>query len=338
MTDQETNAGSTKAGVKGLARKVLRHENSLLFIVLIVLMAVMSGVTKGLASRPANISNILLQSSIRGVAAIGQAFVILTAGIDVSVGGVGLFASILGTSLITEAEHLCLLSSPLPWAVGIAVLLLAGAGWGAFSGALVSRVGMPALIVTLGMWEITKGTSFLVCRGRSIGWLPEQLQFFGKGVVAGVPVPIIIFIAVAAVAYFVAQYTTYGRSVYATGGNPVSAWLSGVQVKNIHFSVYVISGFLAALAALIMAARAMSASMTSLLGLERDSIAAATVGGISLVGGRGSLIGVVIGAIIIGVVNNGMNIMGAGPDVIGIVKGAIIIIAVAVDYIRRRGG
>jgi putative xylitol transport system permease protein len=186
------------------------------------------------------------------------------------------------------------------------------------------------------MWEISKGASFLVCRGRSIGWLPDQMHFFGKGVVAGVPVPIIIFIAVAAIAYFVAQYTTYGRSVYATGGNPVSAWLSGIQVRNIHFSVYVISGFLAALAALIMAARAMSASMTSLLGLEMDSIAAATVGGISLMGGRGSIIGVVIGAIIIGVVNNGMNIMGAGPDVIGIVKGAIIIIAVAVDYLRRR--
>jgi len=336
MTNQETNVLPQKPGRKDVAKRVFKHENFLLFAVLLILMAVMSGVTKGLASRPANVSNIILQSSIRGVAAIGQAFVIMTAGIDVSVGGVGLFASILGTTLITQAEHLNPLASPLPWAAGIAVMLLAGAGWGAFSGSLVSRLGMPALIVTLGMWEISKGASFLVCRGRSIGWLPDQMHFFGKGVVAGVPVPIIIFIVVAVIAYFIAQYTTYGRSVYATGGNPISAWLSGIQVKNIHFSVFVISGLLAALAALIMAARAMSSSMTSLVGLEMDSIAAATVGGISLMGGRGSIIGVVIGAIIIGVVNNGMNIMGAGPDVIGIVKGAIIIVAVAVDYLRRR--
>ena len=130
MTDQETNVGSTKPGAKELARRVFRHENSLLFIVLVVLMAVMSGVTKGLASRPANVRNILLQSSIRGVATVGQAFIILTAGIDVSIGGVGLFASLLGTSLITEAEHLCLLSNPLPWAAGIAIMLFAGAGVG----------------------------------------------------------------------------------------------------------------------------------------------------------------------------------------------------------------
>jgi len=186
------------------------------------------------------------------------------------------------------------------------------------------------------MWEITKGSAFQIGGGQSIGFLPEGLLFFGSGRIAGVPVPVIIFIIVAVVGYLVLNYTTYGRSVYAVGGNPVSAWLSGINVKRILFSVYAISGFLAGLAGVIITGRVMSASMISLQGLEIDSIASATVGGMSLSGGKGSLLGVVFGVLIIGVVNNSMSVLGAGPSVQGIVKGAIILIAVAVDYIRRQ--
>ena len=226
-----------------------------------------------------------------------------------------------------------------PVALGVAILIMifAGLGIGAVNGAGVSRLRMPALIVTLAMWQISTGAAFSVSQGVSVGFQPESLAFFGKGTIAGVPVPVYIFVAVAVIVYFVLNYTTFGRSVYAVGGNPVSAWLSGINVKNILFAVYAISGFLAGLAAVIMSARAMGSSMSSLYGLELDSIAAVVVGGVSLFGGRGTLIGVVIGAIIIGIINNGMSLIGAGPAVIGIVKGSIIIGAVAVDYIRRRG-
>jgi len=230
-----------------------------------------------------------------------------------------------------------IIGHPVPIALGILIILLAGLGLGVINGSAVSRIGMPALIVTLAMWQISTGAAFSVSQGVSVGFQPESLAFFGKGTIAGVPVPVYIFVAVAVIVYFVLNYTTFGRSVYAVGGNPVSAWLSGINVKNILFAVYAISGFLAGLAAVIMSARAMGSSMSSLSGLEMDTIAAVVVGGVSLFGGRGTLVGVVIGVIIIGIVNNGMSIIGAGPALIALVKGSIIIGAVAVDYIRRRG-
>ena len=150
-------------------------------------------------------------------------------------------------------------------------------------------------------------------------------------------VPLIIFILVAASSYFVLRHTTFGRSVYAAGGNPASAWLSGINVKKTLLIVYAISGCLSGLAGVVMTARVMSASMRTLEGVELDSIAAAAIGGISLMGGRGSLIGVIFGVLIIGVINNAMSVLGASPAVVGIVKGAIIFSAVAIDYLRRQG-
>jgi ribose/xylose/arabinose/galactoside ABC-type transport system permease subunit len=215
-------------------------------------------------------------------------------------------------------------------------MMLVGAAWGALNGLLVSRIGMPSLIVTLGMWQICTGVAFQISRGAYIVKQPASLAFFGAGIVAGVPVPVIMFIALAVVAYFVLEYTTFGRSVYAVGGNPLSAWLSGIKVKNIQFMVYAISGLLAGLAAVIFTARGMSATMGTLAGLELDTIAAVCIGGVSLFGGRGSLIGVVLGALIIGVINNGLSVLGATISEMCITKGAIIITAVAIDVMRRR--
>ena len=329
--------GSEPIGVaaKKIARRVFRHENTVLILALIALIGGMGVVTGGKSITRTNMMNVLLQSSIRGVASVGQAFVLLTAGIDVSVGGIGRFCGLLGTMMMTEGWQ-NIVGYPVSVFLAIPVMLLVGAAWGAINGSLVSRVGMPALIVTLGMWEVTSGAAFRVSRGQSIMQLPRSLAFIGQGHIAGVPVPVVVFVAVAVVAYFVLNHTTFGRSVYAAGGNPLSAWLSGIKVRNIQFIVYVISGFLAGLAAAIMAGRVMAASMRTLEGLEIDSIAAVCIGGISLAGGRGSIIGVVIGVLIIGVVNNGLSVLGAGPDLQRIVKGVIIIIAVAVDYIRRR--
>jgi len=201
---------------------------------------------------------------------------------------------------------------------------------------MVSRVGIPALISTLGVWQITAGLAFRVTRGITVGDLPEGVRWWGSGTVLGLPVPVVIFIVVAVVAYFVLNYTTYGRAVYAVGGNPASAWLSGIKVKNVQFSVYAISGFFAGLAAFIMLGRSESGSTQLLRGLEIDSIAAATIGGVSLMGGRGTLIGMVLGVLIIGVVNNGLSVLFADPATTSIVKGSIMITAVVIDYMRRR--
>jgi len=321
-----------------IAKAILRHENAALGIVLAVLIAGVGGLSRGLSIRPANVRNILLQSSMRGVASVGQAFVILTAGIDISVGGVATFAAIIGAQMMTEAPWLSSVSHPAPVYVGILVMLLVGAAWGTLNGSLVARAGIPALIVTLGMWQITEGVTLDMTGGRAIMHQPESLTFYGQGSIAGVPVPVIIFVVVMVMAYFILDHTTFGRSVYAVGGNPVSAWLSGIKVKNILFSVYVISGFLAGLAGAIMTARVGSATMRAMQGLEFDTITAVCVGGVSIFGGKGTIVGVLLGVLIIGVVNNAMSVLRVSLAVQKVIKGSIIIGAVAIDYMRRRQG
>jgi len=322
---------------KTMARRFVRSENGVLVIVLVALIAGIAGFTKGITIKPVNISNVLLQSAIRGVSAVGETFVILTAGIDLSVGGIGLMTSVLGASMMTETVYMNIVGHQMNPIVAIPIMLAVGLAWGLANGLSVSRIGMPALIVTLAMWEITKGVAFRVCSGCSVMFLPESMSFFGKGVIGGVSVPVIIWIVVAAIAFFVLRYTTFGRSVYAVGGNPVSAWLSGIRVNNILLGVYAIAGFLSGLSGVLITGRIMSASMNTLLGLEIDVISAVVIGGISLFGGRGTLVGTVLGVLIIGVINNGMSVMGTDPAMIGIVKGAIIFTAVAIDTVRRKG-
>lgn len=335
FSDNNREESSLKVKAKNIAHSVFRHENSILGGVLVALIAAIAGITKGLTIQPVNVTNVILQSSIRGVASIGQALVILSGGIDLSVGGIGLMCSILGTSMMTQAAWLNIVGHPVPVYVAIPVMLLVGACWGIINGLAISRTGMPPLIVTLSIWEITKGVSFQISGGVSIFEQPQNLSFWGSGTIGGIPVPIIIFIVVAIVAYIVMHHTTFGRSVYAVGGNRVSSWLSGIRVKNVIFTVYIISGFLAGLAGVILTARIMSASIRSLAGLELDSIAAVCVGGVSLAGGKGNIVGVVLGVLMIGVINNVMSVLGIGPAVQGIAKGLIIFTAVLIDYLRR---
>ena len=242
MTEVE-RAKSFKDTARDIARRIFRHENAALIAVLIGLIGGMSVITHGLTTSRINMMNILLQSSFLGMAATGQAFVILTAGIDVSVGGIGLFASTLGTSMMTGMAESNIVGHPVSIYIVVPIMLLVATGWGTINGLLVSRIGMPSLIVTLGMWEITKGLAFYICGGRSIFRLPDNLAFFGQGKVAGVPVPLIICVVVAVVAYFVLNHTAFGRSVYAIGGNPLSAWLSGIKVKKYKLWSLLFQGF-----------------------------------------------------------------------------------------------
>ena len=336
MVEMAERPEATVDRARDVARRIFRHENAVLVIVLIGLMGIMSAVTGGLSTRVDNLLNILLQSSVRGVVSIGQAFVILTAGIDLSVSGIAIFSAFMVSAMTTAETAHSFPTYHYPAYAGVALALLAGASWGVLSGSFVSRIGVPALIVTLGMWEITKGVTWQISKADQIGHLPESLSIIGQGRVAGVPVSFIIFISLAVVAYLVLMYTRFGRSVYAVGGNPVSAWLSGISVKRTIFSVYVISAFCAALGGVIFTGRVMRWSQLSLKGLELDSIGSVCVGGVSLFGGRGTMIGVIIGVFIISVINNAMSILKADPMLQGIVKGAVIFTAVAIDSLRRR--
>jgi len=329
MTGAEIKEVEEASRARKIARGVLRHENFVLGMILAGVLGIFGGLSKGYSVGPTNIINILIASSTRGVAAVGQAFVILTAGIDLSVGGMALYALTLGAMLMVGGIGLSLGPT-------IAIMMIMGIGMGMVNGVFVSRVNMPPLIVTLAMWGILRGMAYQVTGGRLIRPLPEEIAFVGQGRIAGAPVVIIVFVAVAIVAYFVLNYTTFGRSVYAVGGSPTSAWLSGVNVRNVLFSVYAISGLCGALAGLIIMSRTLVASMQSVPALELDAISAVVIGGVSLMGGRGSIIGVVLGVLILGVIHNGMGVLAVDPAFQDMVKGTIIYAAVAIDYLRRR--
>jgi ribose/xylose/arabinose/galactoside ABC-type transport system permease subunit len=314
-----------------VARRVLAHENAVIGIALAAVMVVLAGISRGATVTQGNIENVLIQSSVRGVAAVGQAFCILTANFDLSVSGVGVMTMMLGSAMMTT-EWANILGYPASPFMAIPVMLVVGLAWGALNGMLVSRLNMPSLIATFGVWQIGYGVAYYVTEGKAIMELPESFAVYGS-----LPVGPIIFFSVAAVAYFVLTYTGFGRRVYAAGGNPVSAYLSGINVKNTYLAVFAISGLCAGLAAMLMTSRAMSGSIEALRGLELDSIASVVIGGVSLFGGRGNMIGVVLGALLIGVINNAMSVLHMGHAGRYIVKGAIIIGAVAADILRRRG-
>jgi len=331
---------------KDIARRVIGHENATLGIVLAAIMGGMAVATGLKSIRISNMKMVLVTGSTMGVAAIGQMFVILTAGIDLSVAGMAFGTSALGSAMMTTQLWQNILGYPAPIWVGIPAMLALGAGLGLISGIFVSRVGVPPFIATLGMWQIAHGVGFLITGGLTLRRMVDPLPFFGQGWVAqafipgrpaGFPVAGIIWILVGVVAYFVLHHTNYARAVYATGGNPVMAWLSGINVKATRLSVYIISAMLATLGGLIRTSRVMSVSFASFGFLELQSIAAAVIGGVSLFGGRGTVVGVVLGALIIAVIMNGMSILGADPFIESTVLGVLMITAVAIDYWRRGG-
>ena len=333
----ETVERRQKGGARGVAGRIFRYENATLGIILAVLIAVMAVATGGKSAAVRNMKMVLVQTATMGISAIGQAFVILTGGIDLSIAGMAFGTSALGGALMTTQEFQQIIGHAAPVWQGIPAMLALGAGLGAISGLVVSRLKVPGLIATLGMWQVAHGVGFLITGGFTVTRMVAPLKFFGQRFIFGFPVAGIIFIVVAVICYFIWHHTVYGQSVYASGGSPETAYLSGVKVRNIQLSVYVISGMLAALGGLIRTARVMSVSYSSFEGLELQSIAAAVIGGMSLFGGKGTIVGVVLGALIIGVIRNGMSILGADPFLESTVLGVIVILAVGIDYWRRRG-
>jgi len=333
-----------RATARDIARRVLRYENATLGIILAVLVAVFAVVTGGKSVRIPNVKMIAVEGATMGVGAIGQLFVMLTAGIDLSVAGIAFGTGALGASMMcTEVwrnilvmHHILGYTEPASIWVGVPAALFMGAGFGVISGLLVSRIGVPPFIATLGMWQIAHGTGFMITGGFTIPHLIDPFRLFGQGFIYGFPVAGIIWIVVAVIAYFVLNYTSYARAVYATGSNPVSAWLSGINVRRTQLSVYIIAGLTAALGGLIRASRVMAVSDASFDGLELQTIACAVVGGTSLFGGKGTVVGVVLGSVIISVILNAMTILRADPFLESLVLGVIVIVAVGIDYWRGR--
>ena len=274
-----------------------------------------------------NLLNIAEQTSINAIVAVGMTFVILSGGIDLSVGSiVALSGVVLGAALQS--------GQPLPVALVLAAAVGLACGLG--NGALVSWGGLPPFIVTLGTMSIARGAALLFTEGRPVSGFDPGFRMLATGRVAFIPAPVIATILVYAIAHFVLTRTTFGRYVYAIGGNEEATRLSGVPIRFHKTMIYGVSGLMSAIAAIILTARLNSAQPIAGMMYELDAIAATVIGGTSLMGGEGSLGGTLVGALIMGVLRNGLNLLGVSSFLQQIVIGAVIVVAVLLDTILKR--
>lgn len=274
-----------------------------------------------------NFLSLLRQSSINGLIAFGMTCVILTGGIDLGVGSVLALTTAVAAYLIKTGVN-----------VGLAMIaaLALGAVFGIASGVLVTKGRLQPFIATLIAMTVYRGATMIFTDGKPISGLGNDalLKFVGRGLVLGIPVPVILFLVIFAVFAFVLSKTTFGRRVYATGSNAVAAKLAGVDIDRTKLAVYAISGVMSALAGLILLSRLNSAQPTLGQGYELDAIAAVALGGTSMNGGRGRIWGTFVGILIIAVLSNGLNILGISSYYQDVVKGCVILIAVLSDRKR----
>lgn len=292
-----------------------------LLVSLLVLCAVLALADPNFLT-PNNLLNILRQASVNAVISVGLMLVILTRGIDLSVG------SMLALSAVVSAQLLKQESLSPVLAIGVAVLV--GAGLGFINGALVTYLKIPPFIATLGMMTFARGTALQFTSGKPItglGDLGEGFRFLGSGVVAGIPVPILLAGGVLLLTALFLAYVPFGRFIYALGDNDRTAFLSGLPVNRVLLFVYAMSGALSALAGVILVGRLNSAQPTAGVGYEFDAIAAVVVGGTSFNGGEGTVWGTLIGVLIIAVLSAGLNILGVSAFYQDIAKGAVIALA-----------
>ncbi|WP_084193628.1 ABC transporter permease subunit [Salimicrobium flavidum] len=271
-----------------------------------------------------NILNLLRQISINALIAFGMTFVILTGGIDLSVGSMLAFGSALTAGV---------LASGMDPILGVLIGLLAGLAMGAFNGVVITKGKVAPFIATLATMTIFRGATLVYTDGRPITGLSESFVFemIGQGYVFGVPFPAILMVAVFFILFLILNKTVFGRKVYAIGGNEEASILSGIKADRAKIWVYALTGMLSVLAGIILTSRLNSAQPTAGSMYELDAIAAVVLGGTSLAGGRGRITGTLIGALIIGVLDNGLNLMNVSSFYQQIVKGGVILLAVLLD-------
>ena len=273
---------------------------------------------------PSNLKNLLRQVSINALISFGMTFVILTGGIDLSVGSILALSSVLMGSFIKSGNN------PI---VGIVLACVMGAVLGAVNGLVITKGKVAPFIATLATMTIFRGLTLVYTNGNPISSLTESEAFhsFGQGYFLGLPVPAIMMLLMFAVSYFILHKTTLGRKTYAVGGNEKVSFIAGIKIDRIKIFAYTITGFLCGMAGAILTSRLNSAQPTAGTGYELDAIAAVVLGGTSLSGGKGRIVGTIIGALIIGTLNNGLNILNVSSFYQQVVKGIVILLAVLMD-------
>ncbi|WP_394914025.1 ABC transporter permease [uncultured Robinsoniella sp.] len=320
MTEKTANQMTKRLNGKDLFNK---YGILLVFLILFVLLTVITNTF--FTSR--NLINVLKQVSINGIISVGMMCVLLTGGIDLSVGSIVALSGIVATTFAHPGEY--------PVIIPIILGVLAGAACGVVNGTLVAFLNLPAFIATLGMLSVSSGVALVLSKGRPISNLSEQFRYIGGGSILGLPILIYILAAVFLIGYLILSWTKFGRYLYAIGGNEEAAKASGLSVARIKLFVYMISGICAGLAGTVLASRINAGQPNSGEGYELDAIAAVVIGGTSLNGGIGKVSGTILGVLIVGVINNGMDLLNISSYYQKIVKGSIIVLAVLLDRITK---
>ncbi|PNR98760.1 ribose ABC transporter permease [Petrotoga mexicana DSM 14811] len=265
-----------------------------------------------------NIVNVIRQVSIMAILGFGMTLVIISGGIDLSVGSTFAFSAVVMASIVKDGRVL----------LGIIVGLLIGAAIGAFNGIVISKGKIQPFIVTLATMAIGRSLTLAYTEGIPISLFPDSFRFLGRGDIFGIPVPILIMLGIFFLSLYILKKTKLGLYIYAIGGNEEATKLSGVNVDRYKTVVYMLSGLFSAISAIILTARLNSAQATFGQGYELDAIATVVLGGASLAGGKGGVLGTLFGALLLGTINNGMNLMNISPFYQDLVKGVIILLAV----------
>lgn len=272
-----------------------------------------------------NLLNLLRQVSINAIIACGMTLVILTGGIDLSVGSVLAF---------TGAVMAGLASGGMPWPLALLASLALGAALGLFNGVVITRGNVAPFVATLATMAIARGLTLVYTGGRPITGLPDALRSLGTGYVWRIPTPVIVMVLVFVLVHIMLVYTPFGRFIYAVGSNEEAARFAGIPVARVKLLTYVLTGLASALAGAILTGRLNSAQPTAGAGFELDAIAAVVIGGTSLAGGHGSVLGTAVGAVIIGILKNGLNLLNVSSFYQQVAQGVVILLAVLMD--RRR--
>jgi len=317
---------SQMAGGTALRRYALRLESLAVLAILVVALAILSPYFLSVS----NFLNILLATSVIGVLAYGATFVIAAAGIDLSLG------SVLGLSGVVGA--LAVNALDLPWPFGILACLATGALCGTINGLLNAWAQIPAFIVTLGMLGVARGLGLVLTNGLPVYGLDPVIVYLGQGRPGGVPMPVIVFLLVGVLAHFILAYTRFGKYALVIGDNEGAARAMGIAVRRQRVLLYVLSGTMAGIAGLLFMARTNAGDPTAGLNYELTAITAAILGGTNLFGGRASIIGTLIGALIMGVLQNGLNLLAVSSFYQQMAIGAVLVLAVWLDQVNRQRG
>jgi ribose/xylose/arabinose/galactoside ABC-type transport system permease subunit len=275
-----------------------------------------------------NLINVIRQVSINGIIAMGMTLVILTGGIELSVGAVVALASVIAATVANEANVVWWLSIPI--AIGIAAFV------GLITGVFISFFNLAPFIMTLAMMTIARGLAYTFSDGKPVSGVHTEFLVIGKGDLLGIPIPAWILLLVVVATFILLRYIPLGRYIYAIGGNERAARVSGLNIRKIKVLVYVIAGFFTGIASVVLTSRLSAGLPQVASGAEMDAIAAVVIGGTSLAGGKGGMLGTLIGVLIIGFINNGMDLLNVASYPQQIIKGVIIILAVLLDSIKNK--